>query len=72
MFNAKENKLGVNNKINTLEDDGLKTYLLFARNMKTKIWNKLRALISHQTTTFVKEKLCEDKCLSKEFKTNTT
>ena len=55
----------VNNKINTLEYDGLQTYLLFACNMMTRIWNKLRALISHRTTAATKEELCEDKVLSK-------
>ena len=50
----------VNNKFNTLEDDGVKTYLHFYSNMKTKIWNKLRALISHQTITSTKEEVCEE------------
>ena len=58
-------KEGVNNKINTLEDDGLRTYIHFTLNMKTRIWNKLRALISHRTTTFVNEELCKDKGFSK-------
>ena len=28
--------------------------------MKTRIWNKLRALISHQTITSAKEEVCEE------------
>ena len=61
----------IKNKINTLKDDGLKTYLLLTRNMKTRIWNKLRALISDRTTVSAKEELCEDKGFFKEVKINT-
>ena len=57
-------KGSVENKINTLEDDGLKTYLFFSHNMKTRIWNKLRALISHRTIASAKEEVCEDKGFS--------
>ena len=38
----------------------MKTYLHFALKMKTKIWNKLRALIFHRTTASTKEEVCEE------------
>ena len=45
----------VNNKINTLESVSMKTYFYFACNMKIRVFEELRALISHFTTTCTKE-----------------
>ena len=51
----------VNNKINTLESLGLKTYFYFTCNMKIRVFEKLRASISHLTTSSTKEEMFEDK-----------
>ena len=62
----------VKNKINTLENDGLKTYFYFSHNMKIRISEQLRALISHLTIASTKEEMFEDKGGSKEAKYMTT
>ena len=51
----------VNNKINTLESVGLKTYFYFTCNIKIIVFEQLRVSISHLTTASTKEEMFEDK-----------
>ena len=62
----------VNNKINTLESVGLKTYFYFSHNMNIRILEQLRASIYHLTIASTKEEIFEDKGVFKEANLMTT
>ena len=61
-----------NNKINTIESVGMKTYFYFARNINIRILEQLRTSIYLLTTTSTKEEMFEEKYGSKEANSMTT